>query len=664
MKRRDLLKASGAAVGAAAIPQGARATVFGAANPVLPQYDTWTGRLARAAAITKGRLTYTWTEQYLFAPGIPMVNGLPVPLDELPAVDWLLKAAGMAIDLVVNVLTSAPKIAVTLAGRFVQDLQQLAAQRAQLIEIGRTFLELSKNPLDPHALIDVASLQATLLDILKTVGQIEERALAEIRKAIETLQGGPNDLAAYDAVYATTPLPEIAARLRDDDFFVHLRLAGANPVLIRKVTALPAKFVLTDSQYRRVMGADDDLATAAASNRLYLLDYAELGTLVTPRPGKHIAAPIALLALTPSRDKLVPVAIQTGQDPHTSRVFLRETSPDSLNYWGWQIAKTLVQMADFNHHEICSHLARTHMVIEAFAVATHRQLAPTHPLSALLLPHFEGTLFINAGAALILLPPFSFFDLIFAALIETSRQATRDDRLAFDFYERMLPRELENRGVASTADLPSYPYRDDGLLLWNAIANWVSSYLAVYYRSDADVLGDVELMGWVSDLAGSGRIKGFRRITSVRQLADVMTMVIFTASAQHAAVNFSQLPLLSYVPATPGYSATPLPGATAGFYTHEDWLKMLPPPLVALVQMNILQALSSVYHRPLGEYACRTFPYGPALTDTQVTRPGGPLPRFRAALTEIEYTIQMRNLQRRYPYTFLLPSRIPASINI
>ena len=39
----------------------------------------------------------------------------------------------------------------------------------------------------------------------------------------------------------------------------------------------------------------------------------------------------------------------------------------------------------------------------------------------------------------------------------------------------------------SVDELPDYPYRDDALLIWNAIDQWVGEYIAVYYAGDADV---------------------------------------------------------------------------------------------------------------------------------------------------------------------------------
>lgn len=67
------------------------------------------------------------------------------------------------------------------------------------------------------------------------------------------------------------------------------------------------------------------------------------------------------------------------------------------------------------------HLAPDPLVSEAFCLATQRTLAPSHPLHVLLAPHFEGTLFINEGAARILLPSAGFIDVMFAAPIQTPR---------------------------------------------------------------------------------------------------------------------------------------------------------------------------------------------------------------------------------------------------
>jgi arachidonate 15-lipoxygenase len=320
-------------------------------------------------------------------------------------------------------------------------------------------------------------------------------------------------------------------------------------------------------------------------------------------------------------------------------------------------------VADFSYHEMFVHLGRTHLVSEAFAMATQRQLAVAHPLSRLLAPHLEGAMFINEAAALIIMAPLTTGDVILAAPIETLQRDCGRDRLAYDFYDNMLPNDLHARGVDNTDDLPDYPYRDDALLVWNAINHWVTEYVAVYYTNDADVTGDYELKAWADELATSGKIKGFRAITTRSQLATVVTAIIFNASAQHAAVNFPQYSIMSYAPFSAGTGGAPAPTAAAG-QTLASWSQLLPSMLAARAQILRVHILGGVYYRPLGEYRDNAFPYLPVLLDPAVAGPGGPLERFRAALAGVEATIQKRNAARARPYEHLLPSRIPSSTNI
>ena len=75
--------------------------------------------------------------------------------------------------------------------------------------------------------------------------------------------------------------------------------------------------------------------------------------------------------------------------------------------------------------------------MEAFAVATHRHLAEVHPIWALLVPHFEGLLFINNQAATTLIAAGGPIDHIFGGSIASSEKAAATDRLAFDFHGKM-----------------------------------------------------------------------------------------------------------------------------------------------------------------------------------------------------------------------------------
>ena len=75
--------------------------------------------------------------------------------------------------------------------------------------------------------------------------------------------------------------------------------------------------------------------------------------------------------------------------------------------------------------------------------------------------------------------------------------------------------------------------------------------------------------------------------------------------------------------------------------------------------MNITYTLGSVYYTQLGQYQTENEPA--YFTDENI-HPH--LETFQNRLEEIETIIQDRNAVRPTPYGFLLPSRIPQSINI
>jgi hypothetical protein len=134
-----------------------------------------------------------------------------------------------------------------------------------------------------------------------------------------------------------------------------------------------------------VMGAEDSLAAAGAEGRLYLLDYHELLSVVPAaetEPQKYISAPLALFAVPRGGRSLRPVAIQCGQDPDRFPIFTPPPAGTTARDWAWEAAKTVVQVAEGNYHELFVHLARTHLLLEALTVASHRYLAEKHPLNA------------------------------------------------------------------------------------------------------------------------------------------------------------------------------------------------------------------------------------------------------------------------------------------
>jgi arachidonate 15-lipoxygenase len=457
----------------------------------------------------------------------------------------------------------------------------------------------------------------------------------------------------YNSLFHVIGLPPISKDFDQDSTFAELRLAGPNPMMIHRIDKLDDRFPLTDEHFQIALRGDT-LPAAGAEGRLYLCDYRVLDGIETGVTAgglkKYLYAPLALFAVNPTSKQLTPIAIQCKQKPGPENPIF---TPDEG--YNWRIAKTIVEIADGNYHEAITHLGRTHLTIEPFAVAAHRRLAPNHPLNVLLQPHFSGTMAINHLARQKLISPGGVVDQLLGGTITATLGLTAQAVQNHAFKDQIPQETFRRRGVDDTSVLPHYPYRDDALLHWDAIRDWVASYLRCFYRSDAEVAADVEVAGWLTEVSSKngGRINGVEPTRTLAELVDVTALVIFTASAQHAAVNFPQFDIMSYAPAMPlaGYAPAP---TTKRVATKADYIAHLPPREEAVLQMNTGYMLGATHYTRLGGYekGC--------LREPRLEELAG---RFSAKLGEIEQTIAERNRNRR-PYPFLLPSGVPQSINI
>ncbi|MEO1375172.1 MAG: lipoxygenase family protein [Cyanobacteria bacterium J06635_10] len=278
----------------------------------------------------------------------------------------------------------------------------------------------------------------------------------------------------------------------------------------------------------------------------------------------------------------------------------------------------------------------------------------------MLRPHFEGTLLINDGAQKSLIAPGGGIDKLFSSTIDSSRAMVEADLQNYSFNKAMLPNQLKERGVDDKDKLPVYPYRDDALLIWNAIREWVSDYLSIRYQNNDDVQNDTELQNWVAEVVADdgARVYDFGEdedgsIQTLDYLINATTLIIFTASAQHAAINFPQKELMSYAPAVPLAAYQPV-DILKGEVTEQDYLNLLPPIKQAESQLNLTYLLGSVYYTRLGYYPDNYF------TCRLVEKA---LQKFQNKLWDIETEIIQRN-RNGFTYKYLLPSQIPQSINI
>ncbi len=540
----------------------------------------------------------------------------------------------------------------------------------------------------PHGEAASAAWSAMVFGVVKDVVVNDHRAdkvlgdpsqarparLSELRVAWETLWGGSfaeafSDLAAlllagpvagraaslddYARLFQSFPVPELARTFQDDAFFSRKGVCGSNPEILARAQAIDADFPLTDAHLAAV-SPGDTLSGALAEGRLFLADYDMLCGLAPNTlggPERWVHAPRVAYVVKPGSGTPSVFAIQVSRGAD-SPVF---TPADG---WGWAIAKVHASVADTIAGAIWFHHARTHLVAEPIFVAAHRQLAPNHPVLRLLTPHAEGTLYINSVGHDTVFAPHGILDWFTGASRETVRELARRSVASFDLDESYFPRRLQARGVGVDSALRDFPWRDDGLLVFDALRAWVDSYVSLYYRDDADVLGDGELQGWLAEMLApdGGGLRGVGERGAFRTrayLVDTLTQTIFSCSALHATMNFPVKDEMAFVPNSPFASYRDAPGRVDG-WTEADFLDVLPPMDQAQRQMDVAWLLGSARFGALGDYA-------PGHFEDPAVAPH--LAAFRSALAAVEATIDARNAARP-PYIHLKPSRVPPSINI
>jgi len=483
-----------------------------------------------------------------------------------------------------------------------------------------------------------------------------ELAANNLAVQLRSLWDPLDELQDYEDFFPVLPRPKTIKNYQTDDSFCEQRLCGVNPVVLRSIKQMPPT---TLEKLQPKFGPSLNLQRELDNGNLYVADYSKLSFVQggTYERGKsYLPKPVAFFCWRSSgysdRGELVPVGIQLSlENGKTSNIITPFDHPLT-----WFKAKLCVQIADGNHQEMGSHLCRTHLVMEPFAVVTARQLAQNHPLGLLLRPHFQFMLANNDLARKSLINRGGFVDELLGGTLQESLQIVKNSYEEWSFDGFALPTEIKNRGMDDQKRLPHYPYRDDGMLVWNAIKKFASNYLKIYYKTPLDISNDAELQAWARELASpqGGRVKGMRdRIETVDQLVDIVTTIIFTCGPQHAAVNFPQYEYMAFVPNMPLAAYQPI---TEDLSTpdQKSLMSFLPPPKQAADQLTILYILSAYRYDRLGYYD-KDFPDPQALAVVE---------QFKQDLNAVDRQIDLNNKSRLVPYIYLKPSLIPNSISV
>uniref|UniRef100_H2ZV54 Lipoxygenase domain-containing protein n=1 Tax=Latimeria chalumnae TaxID=7897 RepID=H2ZV54_LATCH len=326
-----------------------------------------------------------------------------------------------------------------------------------------------------------------------------------------------------------------------DTFFGSQILNGINPIMIELCQEIPENMAV-DKEMKLEGGRT--LQEEVENKKIYKVDYKALDKVKPNEKGKHfIAAPICLLHQQLD-DSLVPIAIQLFQSKSELNPVFTKQGSDST----WTLVKIWVRNSDFYVQEVSTHLQRTHLLAEVFWVAAYRQLADIHPVYKLLIPHGRYTLQINVAARKTLINENGIFD-DFTGLGLKGHEELASRAFKETTYESLcLPADMQKRGVG---DLKNYYYRDDAMKLWLAIQDFVKAFVNIFYESEDDVVNDSEVQAWVHEVFTEGFLENEESgvpstLKTKDDLVEYLTMVIFTCSAQHAAVNNGQRLLGQY----------------------------------------------------------------------------------------------------------------------
>ncbi|KAM9809803.1 polyunsaturated fatty acid 5-lipoxygenase-like isoform X2 [Syngnathus typhle] len=453
------------------------------------------------------------------------------------------------------------------------------------------------------------------------------------------------------------PSEYVMQHWKEDFVFSYQFLNGCNPVLIKKISKLPDKFPVTNEMVTVSLERHLTLEQEVKAGNIYMVDYEVLDGIkandTDPKTPQYMAAPICLLYKNTQND-ILPIAIQLGQTPgEDNPIFLPTDSQHD-----WLLAKIWVRSADFQHHQTATHLLRTHLISEMFAIAMFRQLPAVHPIYKLLIPHVRFTIAINTKAREELICERGLFDKANATGGGGHVQLIQKTMKTLTFRSLCFPDMIKARGME---EVPNYFYRDDGHKVWEATKSFVSDVVSIYYSSDEKVQGDDEIQAFVKDVCDNG-MKDFhhcgfpRSLESREELIEYLTIIVFTASAQHAAVNFGQYDWYSWIPNTPSTMRQPPPDRK-GLASITLIMDSLPDRGRSSWHLGAVWALSQYQDNELylGMYPEEHFLEKPV---------NAPMEMFRKSLAEISSAIKTRNQELKIPYDYMSPDRIPNSVAV
>uniref|UniRef100_A0A3B3ZWG6 Uncharacterized protein n=1 Tax=Periophthalmus magnuspinnatus TaxID=409849 RepID=A0A3B3ZWG6_9GOBI len=217
-----------------------------------------------------------------------------------------------------------------------------------------------------------------------------------------------------------------------------------------------------------------------------------------------------------------------------------------------------------------------------------------------------------------------------------------------------MPEDITERGVES---VPNYYYRDDGLRLWDIIHRFVKGVIHHYYKTDQEVQEDSELQEYIKDIFEHGFLSKTETgdFSTVDEVVKFVTVVIFTSSAQHSAVNTGQLDIGVWMPNFPP-SLQLAPPTIKGRANEHTLLQTLPDVNTTYASCRMFQYLCILFSQvALGKYSQELFTEDVFCKLTK---------DFENELKDLDEAIDSRNKNLKLPYTYLEPKSVENSVSL
>lgn len=373
---------------------------------------------------------------------------------------------------------------------------------------------------------------------------------------------------------------------------------------------------LSDNLVQDVCG-HRDIKTAVANKTVFVADFSVMGQYTDKAKSATKYAPdvIGFFCLNKARSAFLPLAIAIEDTK------LLYTKNDTFE--DWMLAKMALDATELNYQLMQQHV-QVHRILVPIQVEMIRSMAPNHPVHALLQYHFATNFAIENRSRSSLFSVNSTFDQTFAfgaAGALKFAMHTSEYMVDEDFHA-----ELEVKGLTDT------PHRMArcGLVFYDAIQDFLSSYLEAFYANESEIQNDLELQIWANRTAAQRSVRGFPgKFTGFADLTNILTNLVFQSTARHYMMH----------------GPTTWHGIAAPFTTPALWNKPLPTakrtklnPLDYTMPVEFLPMLSEFAAsamRPVPEHLSMLKAYGvaPFVNETKLAMP---ILRFQKAMRRME----------------------------